>query len=131
VIESKVSLWRERVADWRASGLTADEFASRHGLVAGTLRWWSRRLETKYGDAPRMKPTTAPVRPRAPRSVETKRPEIRVAKIVQLTPTAEPTRYGAVVVELSEGRTQIRFERGADLKMAAKLVTMLARMRKR
>lgn len=131
MIESKAALWRERVADWKASGLTADEFASRHGLVAGTLRWWARRLETKYGDTLRTRPTIAPGRSRAARSAEAKRPEIRVAKIVQVAPPAEPTRYGAVVVELSEGRAQVTFERGSDLKLAAKLVTTLARMRKR
>jgi hypothetical protein len=31
------------VADWRASGLTADEFAGRHGLSVHTLRYWAYR----------------------------------------------------------------------------------------
>lgn len=37
---------RERlqwVADWRASGLTADEFAARRGLSPHTLRYWAYR----------------------------------------------------------------------------------------
>ena len=37
---------RERlqwVADWRASGLTADEFAARRGLSPKTLRYWAYR----------------------------------------------------------------------------------------
>jgi hypothetical protein len=131
VLESKVAQWRGRVTDWRASGMTADEFARQHGLVASTLRWWALRLERKYGESAREEPRVEPDRSRKRRS-KTKRPEIRVAKIVQLaTPTTEPTRYGAVVVELSAGRAQVRFERGADLKLAAKLVTALARMRKR
>lgn len=33
------------MARWRASGLTASEFASRAGLNAGTLRWWSSQLK--------------------------------------------------------------------------------------
>jgi transcriptional regulator with XRE-family HTH domain len=36
--------WSKRVARWRASGLTAAEFAQRAGLAVGTLRWWSSRL---------------------------------------------------------------------------------------
>ena len=31
------------VADWRASGLTADEFAARRGLSPNTLRYWAYR----------------------------------------------------------------------------------------
>jgi hypothetical protein len=29
------------VADWRASGLTADEFAARRGLSVNALRYWA------------------------------------------------------------------------------------------
>lgn len=35
------------VAEWRASGLTAGEFAGRHGLSANTLRYWAYRLKQK------------------------------------------------------------------------------------
>jgi hypothetical protein len=37
-------VWRERVAHWRASGLTAREFAARHGFSANTLSWWRWQL---------------------------------------------------------------------------------------
>jgi hypothetical protein len=36
MIESKIALWRARVADWKASGLSCSEFAAGHGLVAST-----------------------------------------------------------------------------------------------
>ncbi len=36
--------WAARVGKWRASGLTAREFAQREGLNESTLRWWSSRL---------------------------------------------------------------------------------------
>src|SRR5689334_14767943 len=39
--------WREIVARWRESGERSKEFASRHGLNAGTLLWWSSRLSTR------------------------------------------------------------------------------------
>ena len=36
--------WATRIAEWRASGLTAREFARREGINESTLRWWSSRL---------------------------------------------------------------------------------------
>lgn len=36
--------WQQRVAQWKSSGLTAEAFAARRGLKAGTLRWWSSTL---------------------------------------------------------------------------------------
>jgi hypothetical protein len=34
-------VWAKRVERWRASGLTADEFAAEIGVKANTLRHWS------------------------------------------------------------------------------------------
>ena len=36
--------WAERVRRWRASGLTAREFAAQHRLKRSTLVWWSSAL---------------------------------------------------------------------------------------
>lgn len=36
--------WQKRVAQWKRSGLTAEDFAAQQGLNPGTLRWWSSRL---------------------------------------------------------------------------------------
>jgi hypothetical protein len=36
--------WEERVAQWRASGLTAREFAARNRLKVHTLRHWAWKL---------------------------------------------------------------------------------------
>jgi len=36
--------WAERVRDWKASGLTAQEYADREGVNRGTLVWWSSHL---------------------------------------------------------------------------------------
>lgn len=38
------SKWEAAVRRWRASGLTARQFAAREGLNPATLRWWSSRL---------------------------------------------------------------------------------------
>jgi transposase-like protein len=58
--------WAEIVAAWKRSGLTAREYAQRHGLVAGTLLWWSsqgarRAAEPKGQHAP--SPVTPAVAP--------------------------------------------------------------------
>lgn len=37
-------MWKSRVAAWKASGQTAEVFAEKQGLMAGTLRWWASRL---------------------------------------------------------------------------------------
>jgi hypothetical protein len=36
--------WQKRVAQWKKSGLKAEDFAAQEGLNPRTLRWWSSRL---------------------------------------------------------------------------------------
>jgi hypothetical protein len=36
--------WAKRVAAWRASGLSRDEFAARAGCTPASLKWWAWRL---------------------------------------------------------------------------------------
>lgn len=36
--------WRRRIVGWRASGLTAAEYARGRGYAPATLRWWASRL---------------------------------------------------------------------------------------
>ena len=36
--------WSKRVASWKRSGLSAKEFAARHGVRPRTLTWWRWRL---------------------------------------------------------------------------------------
>ena len=39
-------IWSERVAQWKASGLTAAQFAQRHNVGEASLRWWRWKLGT-------------------------------------------------------------------------------------
>ena len=39
-----VEAWSKRVAEWRASGLTAKEFCAKHDLRLSGLRYWTYRL---------------------------------------------------------------------------------------
>lgn len=47
-------VWAKRIERWRASGLTAEEFASEIGVNGNTLRHWSwvlgRRKRRGFGD---------------------------------------------------------------------------------
>ena len=36
--------WSKRIESWQRSGLSATEFAARHGLRERTLTWWRWRL---------------------------------------------------------------------------------------
>ncbi len=69
--------WRDRVASWRASGLTADEFCARHGGAPTTLRTWSSRL----GRAA---------------------PAVRLMKVI-----ATETRRGTLVIEIGDARVRV------------------------
>ncbi len=42
-------VWTKRIERWRASGLTAEEFASEIGVKGNTLRHWSWVLGRKRG----------------------------------------------------------------------------------
>jgi transposase len=86
--------WRERVAEWRASGQTAAEYCAERGLSVGTLRWWSSRLKRKGRPGRASSPT------------------VRLAQVVR-SPAAPPAR-GAVVVELRDARARITIEAGVD-----------------
>jgi hypothetical protein len=44
--------WSERVQAWRASGKTAEEYASAFEFQASTLRYWASRLKTESAGKP-------------------------------------------------------------------------------
>ena len=37
-------VWAERVARWKASGLSAEEFARKHKVGEASLKWWKWKL---------------------------------------------------------------------------------------
>jgi hypothetical protein len=91
--------WRSRVAAWRASGETAEEFSADQGFAVGTLRWWSSRLG----------------REGTPASVASS--GIRLAKVVRSTDPAvvdAPRARGAIVIEMHDARVRILVEAGVD-----------------
>lgn len=108
--------WRSRVAAWRASGKTAEEFSAGQGFAAGTLHWWSSRLGRGGRGG-----TLA--------SVESS--GIRLAKVVRSTePPARSTEpvmvaprgRSAIIIEMHDARVRVLVEAGVD---RATLATVL------
>ncbi|MGH3428090.1 MAG: IS66 family insertion sequence element accessory protein TnpA [Mycobacteriales bacterium] len=57
---ANTTLWKNRVAAWRASGLSSTDFCAGKGFTAGGLRHWAYRLRKK--EAGPTKPRVEPVR---------------------------------------------------------------------
>ncbi len=90
-----VETWKKRVASWRASGQTAEEFSEARPWSPKTLQWWSSRLK-------RRSETAAPA------------PIVRVAQLVRSSSPLERERGGAIVVEALDARLRITIEVGAE-----------------
>ena len=85
-----VEKWKKRVADWRASGQTAEAFSTGRPWSASSLRWWSSRLRRETGPAA---PTV-----------------IRVAQVIQASSPAMERRGGSIVVEALDARVRITID---------------------
>ncbi|MGH8309545.1 MAG: IS66 family insertion sequence element accessory protein TnpA [Steroidobacteraceae bacterium] len=90
--------WCRRVASWRASGQTADEFAADHGLTASTLRWWASHLKREAAT-----PATA---------VTPETPLVRMARVIR-APSSSTSR-GSVVIDVLDLRTRVTVEAGVE-----------------
>ncbi len=86
------STWAARVADWRASGLTAPAFCKGKGFSPNSLRYWASRLR-------KAEPGT---------STE----GVRLARVVRPMPPSVPAAETAIVIELGAARLGVR--RGFD-----------------
>lgn len=86
------STWRERVASWRASGQTADQFAAEHGFAAGTLRWWASRLKRE--------------------GTKQEAPLVRMAQVIRSP--ASPALRGSIVVDVLDVRARVTVEAGVE-----------------
>jgi hypothetical protein len=104
--------WRSRVAAWRASGETAEEFSAGQGFAVGTLRWWSSRLG----------------REGTPAFVASS--GIRLAKVVRSTEPAAviaPTGRGAVIIEMHDARVRVLVESGVDRATLSTVLELLGK----
>lgn len=93
---ANASEWGKRVAAWRASGLTAEQFCAGREYSAKSLWHWSSRLG-RAGDK-----GVAP-RPGRRRS---RTPE--VVPVARLVRAGEASSLGSVVVELNGARIEVQ-----------------------
>ncbi len=103
------SVWAKRVEDWRASGLDAVAFASKHGLSEASLKWWKWQLTRKK-------------RSRS-KKASTKRAAISPLTFVEMTPAIGGA---ALEVVLANG-TRIRIAPDFDPVVLSRLVDVLER----
>lgn len=98
-----VETWKKRVASWRASGETAEEFSEGRPWSPKTLRWWASRLgrEGARGTAAT--------------------PVVRVAQLMR----SAAVERGAVVVEVLDARVRITVEAGAPAETVAAVLGIL------
>lgn len=101
-----VETWKKRVASWRASGQTAEEFSEGRPWSSKTLRWWSSRLKREGASA---SASATPI--------------VRIAQLVR-PPAVE---RGAVVVEALDARVRVTVEAGAPPETVAAVLGIVVR----
>jgi hypothetical protein len=95
-MSDKKTMWRSRVAEWRSSGKTVEEFTAGRDFAAGTLRWWSSRLGREDRARAAM-------------------PVIQMARVVRrVGAEAAPRRFSGIVIELLDVPARIVIEAGVD-----------------
>ena len=99
---STEATWSARVADWKASGKSLEEFAEGESYAPSTLRWWSsrlrRRVPKKSTSVAMVKVVRASAVHREPLVVE-----VGSARIV-IGEGFDPTLLARVVAVLSEAK---------------------------
>jgi hypothetical protein len=99
-MSSTVETWKKRVASWRASGQSAEEFSEGRPWSPKTLRWWSSRLGREAASGP---------------------PIVRVAQLVR----SSAAERGAVIVEALDARVRVTVEPGAPADTVAAVLGIL------
>jgi hypothetical protein len=107
--------WGELVSAWEASGLSADAFASEHGVAESTLRWWKTELARRARNEPRRQP------PRAASAVA-------LARVVRPGEGSAPSELGGGVAVLAGG-ARIVVAPGFDGQLLREVVRALAEAR--
>lgn len=67
------SKWRERIAQWHASGMPAREYAEQQGFPLERLTYWARRVE-RESMLPQLLPVQVQVSSAAPATIELRSP---------------------------------------------------------
>lgn len=112
--------WGEVVSTWEASKLTADVFASEHGVPASSLRWWKTELARRARKEPRRRS------PRV-RSLTTAG-GVALARVVRPEEGSAPSGVRGGLAVLAGG-ARIVVEHGFDGRLLRELVRALEEAR--
>jgi transposase-like protein len=112
--------WGELVSAWKASGVTAEAFASKHGVAGKTLRWWRTELAKRA----RNEPAGGTPSRRSPATVS----GVALARVVRPGegPTSATARGGVAVLV---GGARVVVEPGFDGRLLCEVVRALAEAR--
>jgi hypothetical protein len=113
--EATKTAWSARVAEWKQSGKTADEFAADKPYKGSTLVWRAWQLRRGKGDGARKE------RVRARPMSNPAEPEIRLAEVVRRAP--KKAAAASVTVELVGARISVHH--GFDPKLLREVVQAL------
>jgi hypothetical protein len=86
---AKASEWAARVAEWRASGVSAREFCVDRGYAPSSLLGWSSRLQREKG-----------------RKHEAVAPRVPLARVLGRAPAVESR--SAIMLEVGGARMEVR-----------------------
>jgi len=108
--------WGELISAWEASGLSADAFASQHGVEGATLRWWKTELARRARNEPGGK--------------QPKRPAMAIPSRVALARVVRPGEAAASSdacgrVAVVAGGARIVVEHGFDVGLLREVVRAL------
>jgi len=113
--------WVERIREWRASWLSAEDFATSEGCKASTLHWASSLLR-------RAAKSPSPTTPSSTESCARARPERRTRSSGEaplFLPLRTRPRAEAVEMVVEIGAARIRVLRGFDALMLSDVVRAL------
>jgi transposase len=106
-MSDKRTMWRQRVAGWRASGLTAEVYSRRHGFAVNSLRWWSSKLAREDAAISSASP-------------------VRFAQLVRSSATSgERDRRGSITLEMLDAHVRLTADAEADRETLARIVELL------
>ena len=101
--------WAKRVTAWQRSGLSAGDFADKHGYAKKSLQWWAgelRRRERQQGSDAAT--------------------EVRLARVVR--PGEAPVMEGGPIV-VRIGRMEVVVHRGFDAGVLAEVLAAIGTVR--
>jgi hypothetical protein len=117
----KRAIWAERVAEWKASGLTSEKYCEGKFFTANLLRQWAYQL--RHEEPHRPKETSVRIA-----RVVRRQAELRNSVPVETAPSeASPAASAALVVECSGMRLVV--QSGFDRQTLAAVLDVLAARR--